>query len=86
MFQNLPIDILKIDMKFIQNAEGSRRGTIVLESVVGMAKRLDIPVIIEGVETQEQLDYVTRLGCDEVQGYFYSRPCRPRHLVKFLQV
>lgn len=72
--KDVPAHILKLDMKFLDNKEASKRGGNILESVVRMAKWLDMAVIAEGVETKEQADFLKSIGCFYVQGYLYARP------------
>lgn len=74
MLKDFDFDILKIDMKFLEDFElGGKVGTV-LTSVIRLAKWLGIPVVAEGVETKEQLDFLRSLGCEMIQGYVYSRP------------
>lgn len=74
MLKNVPVDVLKIDMRFLSDIETSGRSGNILTSIVRMAKWLDMDIIAEGVETRLQLDFLCSIGCDKVQGYFYSRP------------
>ncbi|NLI21996.1 MAG: EAL domain-containing protein [Clostridiales bacterium] len=74
MLKDLTVDILKVDMRFLAGMENNGRAANVMASIVRMAKWLEIVVIAEGVETQPQIDFLRSIGCDEVQGYFYSRP------------
>ena len=74
MFKDMPIDVVKIDMYFLRNIENSMKGMIVLESVVQMAKRLGLQIVVEGVETQKQYDYIRRLRCEMIQGYYFAKP------------
>ena len=74
MISTLPIDALKLDMQFIRNAFSQRKDTRMLEVIIDIADYLDVPVIAEGVETQEQLNALKAMGCDLVQGYYFSRP------------
>ncbi len=74
MLKQLPVNILKIDMKFIDDIVTSKRASDILSSVIYMAWLLDIPVIAEGVETMAQLKHLYKLGCKRIQGYFYSKP------------
>ena len=74
MLKDVPVDILKIDMRFLDDAHNSFRGGMILNSVIRMAGWLDIPVIAEGVETKEQADFLKNMGCNLMQGYFFSRP------------
>ncbi|MEG1404140.1 MAG: EAL domain-containing protein [Oscillospiraceae bacterium] len=84
MLKDVSVDTLKIDMKFLDGFEyGGKVGTVVT-SVVRMAKWLGIPVIAEGVETGEQADFLRSLGCDLIQGYYYSRPIPRAEFEKLL--
>lgn len=71
--KDVPAQILKLDMRFLQSGNSDRGGNIV-ESVVRMAKWLGMSVIAEGVETAEQADYLRSIGCSYMQGYLYARP------------
>jgi diguanylate cyclase (GGDEF)-like protein len=70
----LPIDKVKIDRSFICGMTGNQQDLLVASSTVVLAHSLGLRVIAEGVETQEQLDALRKLECDEVQGYFFSKP------------
>lgn len=74
MLKDLPVDVLKIDLKFLSDFEKSTRARSILISVVRMANWLDIPVIAEGVETKNQLDFLISIGCDRIQGYYLAKP------------
>ena len=74
MISDLPIDALKLDMRFIRNAFKEGGNTHMLEVIIGISDFLSVPVVAEGVETEEQLHALKNLGCDLVQGYFFSRP------------
>ena len=74
MISSLPIDALKLDRQFINDAFKTGGDTHMLEVIIDIADYLAVPVIAEGVETEEQLDALRSLGCDIVQGYFFSRP------------
>lgn len=85
MISSLPIDALKLDMKFIRNAFRDGRDTRLLEVIIDIADYLAVPVIAEGVETQEQLDALKTMGCDMVQGYYFSKPVPPAEYESFLR-
>jgi diguanylate cyclase (GGDEF)-like protein/PAS domain S-box-containing protein len=77
MLKDLPVDVLKIDLKFLDYVDGSpeaTRGNSILRSIVRMAQWLDLKVIAEGVETSRQVDFLRSIGCRYVQGYYYSKP------------
>lgn len=72
--RELPVDVLKIDKEFLRESDTSQRGRRIIESVISMARALDINTVCEGVETGMQLDFLRESGCDMVQGYYLSRP------------
>ncbi|MEG2137106.1 MAG: EAL domain-containing protein [Oscillospiraceae bacterium] len=74
LLKDISVDILKIDMRFLTQTEVPGRGENIIASVIRMAKWLNIPVIAEGAETVEQVDFLRSVGCDYVQGYYYARP------------
>lgn len=76
MLKDMPVNVLKIDLKFLANQENTdvSRGNSILSSVVHMAKNLKMPVIVEGVETAEQVEFLKSIGCEYGQGYYYARP------------
>jgi diguanylate cyclase (GGDEF)-like protein len=74
MLKDIQVDYLKIDMKFIQGDIRSTRSERVMASVVRMAGWLDLPVIVEGVETKEQYEFLQSIGCGYIQGYYFAKP------------
>ena len=74
MLKDIDVDVLKVDMNFLSGDILAGKGEIILTSVIRMAGNLGIPVIVEGVETQEQRDFLAAIGCDYVQGYYYAKP------------
>ncbi len=74
LLKDLHADVLKLDKQFIQNSTNEKRSLVILESILGMAQKLAMGVIAEGVETSEQLDILTELGCRMFQGYYFSKP------------
>ncbi|MEG1800793.1 MAG: EAL domain-containing protein, partial [Oscillospiraceae bacterium] len=74
MLKDILVDVLKIDMTFLSKTEIPGRGENIIASVIRMAKWLSIPVIAEGAETAEQVDFLRSVGCDYVQGYYFARP------------
>lgn len=68
------MDVLKLDKEFFDRGIISEKESIVLANVVRMAKELGMIVLSEGVETEEQDRYLTEIGCDLAQGYFFSKP------------
>jgi len=84
MISTLPIDALKLDMQFIRNAFDKKRDTRMLEVIIEIADYLSVPVIAEGVETAEQLNALRAMGCDIVQGYYFSKPVPAVEFERFL--
>ena len=74
MLSSMPIDVLKMDMAFIQNIERNERDFRLVELILDIARYLKVPVVAEGVETGNQLRLLKDAGCDLVQGYYFSRP------------
>lgn len=74
MLKDAPVDILKMDMKFLEDQGISGRGPEILASLVRMAKKLGMRTIAEGIETKEQGDFLRSVGCEYGQGYYYARP------------
>lgn len=74
LLKNIHADVLKIDMGFLQEIHDSKRNEIILESVIAMARSLNMDVITEGVETEKQFRTLSNMGCTCFQGYYFSRP------------
>ena len=75
MLSILPIDALKLDMRFIRHAFSAEgRDTRLLEAMIKLAEAFEVPTIAEGVETAEQCEVLRAMGCDYIQGYYFSRP------------
>ena len=81
--KRFPIDVLKIDRAFIKDLLNNREDTAIINAILAVAHGLGLTVVAEGVETEEQLRLLRLFGCDEVQGYVYSRPL-PTHKFKSL--
>lgn len=74
MISSLPIDVLKMDMGFIRNIKEDNRELRLVELILDIARYMDVPVVAEGVETEEQLELLRKANCRYVQGYYFSRP------------
>ena len=73
MLKNLPVDVLKVDMRFLHGGD-EQRARAILAAIVQTAKAMDTGLIMEGVETKEEVDFLTSIGCDAMQGYYYAWP------------
>lgn len=72
--KEVPVDTLKLDMKFLDNSTEDTRGGNILTSIIRMAHWIKLPVIAEGVETKAQADYLKSVGCFYMQGYYFAKP------------
>jgi diguanylate cyclase (GGDEF)-like protein len=72
--QSFPFDKIKIDRSFIANVESNHQSAAIVRAMIGLARGLEIPVVAEGVETSEQLDFLSRESCHEIQGYLIGKP------------
>ena len=85
MITTLPIDLLKVDMMFIRHAFSEGGDTRILKVIVDIARSLSVPMVAEGVETEEQMLALRELGCDIVQGYYFSRPVPANEFEAFIR-
>ncbi len=74
MLRNLSVDIIKLDAQFLRMGGDDKKGVHIMESIVNLAKTMGVPIIVEGVETKEESDFLSGLGCRYVQGYYFYRP------------
>ncbi|WP_275791047.1 putative bifunctional diguanylate cyclase/phosphodiesterase [Pararhizobium gei] len=83
--KSFPVRRLKIDRSFVQDIPGDEDDKAITGAIISLAQKLQIEVIAEGVETQAQVDFLRASGCDDIQGYFISRPVEPDALVGLLR-
>jgi diguanylate cyclase (GGDEF)-like protein/PAS domain S-box-containing protein len=79
-----PIDALKIDRSFVSEVATDQQHALLAKAVISLGHSLRLKVVAEGVETAEQLDFLRHHGCDEVQGYFFSKPVPPEEFERML--
>lgn len=82
--RRLPVDVLKIDREFIMEIEEDKDNITIVKALIEVAHGLDMTVIAEGVETRKQEEILRQINCDQIQGYYYSRPLPLKDLVKLL--
>ncbi len=83
--RRLPLDKLKIDKSFVQDMAHSAESSAIVQAIVAMAHRLQLAVIAEGVETAEQVAALRKADCDQIQGYYYSRPLAIEDCAAFIR-
>ena len=74
VLQNIDFDLIKFDLHFMRRFADSEKSRKILVELMKMALSIGVDTLVEGVETQEQVDFLNRIGCDKAQGYLYSRP------------
>ncbi len=84
MLTDMPIDALKMDKAFIRNIQPGNKDMHLVELVLDIAKYLEVPVVAEGVETEEQYKMLKDAGCDIIQGYYFSKPIPPADFSRFV--
>ena len=82
--KTFPLDKLKIDKSFVDNITSDDADRSIIKTIIDLAKHLNLTVIAEGVEHQSQLTQLIEYGCDEIQGYFFSKPIMPDELKAFI--
>lgn len=84
MLKDLPVDGIKLDRSFVREVGQSARAGTIMESIVAMVKKLAMGIVVEGVETKDQLAYLASIGCEDMQGYYFSRPLSEKEFAEFL--
>lgn len=82
--KSLPADTLKLDKTFIDSAENDTSTRIIIETMIGMSKKLGFETVAEGVETKEQLEILENMGCDIIQGYYLGKPVSDEEIENLL--
>ncbi len=85
MLSDMPIDVLKMDMKFVRNIETSDTGMRLVKLILDIARYLGVKAVAEGVETEGQLRLLKDVGCDLIQGFYFSRPVPPEEFEKLIE-
>ena len=85
MLSDMPIDVLKMDMKFVRNIETSDTDMRLVKLILDIARYLGVKVVAEGVETEGQRRLLKDVGCDLIQGFYFSRPVPPEEFEKLIE-
>jgi EAL domain-containing protein (putative c-di-GMP-specific phosphodiesterase class I) len=83
--KRLPIDCVKIDASFIRGIPVDASDVAITETVIAMSRSLGLRVVAEGVETRDQMRFLEQRGCDEMQGYYFSRPLPAEDMAAYLR-
>ena len=83
--KHFPVDTLKVDRSFIRNIPLDAEDKAITEAIIAMGKTLSLTVVAEGVETEEQMNFLKEHSCDEMQGYYFSKPVAPEHFADLLR-
>lgn len=84
LLKELPFDTLKIDGGFFKNTTDLDRANIVVKNIIGLAKSLNMNIVAEGIETEEQVEFLRTTECDLIQGYYYSKPISASDFEKYM--
>ncbi len=84
VIKNMPLDELKIDMSFIRDIAHNAMDRVFVETIISFGKGLKVTLVAEGVETQEQLTLLKNMGCDQAQGFLFSKPVPEENFTKLL--
>ena len=74
VLKDYSFDVLKIDMKFLSSFDSNEKSKIILNMIIDLATNLGMYSLTEGVETQEEADFLARVGCGRLQGYYFGKP------------
>ena len=85
MLTTIPIDVLKLDMKFVRNMHKDEKSLKLVELIVDIAKFFDVPLVAEGVEDEAQFKTLKEMGCDVIQGYYFSKPIPAEEFETFIE-
>jgi len=83
--KRFPLDAIKVDRSFIKDLMAHREDAAITEAIIAMGKSLKLKVVAEGVETKDQLSFLRKHDCDEMQGYYFSKPVTQNEFTQILQ-
>ena len=83
--RQFPVDTIKIDRSFVSDITHDVADLAIVDSVIGLAHRLNLRTVAEGAETEAQVQVLRELGCSEIQGFFFSRPLAPEQVPEFVR-
>lgn len=85
MLKEMPLDVIKMDLRFLDGGDNEEKSRYILRTLIALAQNMNLLVVVEGVESAEQVEFLRRIGRCFVQGYYYSKPVDCKAFVKMLQ-
>ena len=85
LLKDLNANTIKLDREFLSNSSNSTRGKKIIRNVIALCLDLKMDVVTEGIETKDQIDFITRCGCQIGQGYYYAKPLCEKDFVTFAE-
>ncbi|MEN8171121.1 MAG: EAL domain-containing protein [Pseudomonadota bacterium] len=83
--RRLPLDLIKVDRSFVSDISSDKSDSVIAHAIVNLAQSLELESVAEGIETDEQREYMRSIGCNRFQGYYYSRPLSPDDFARYWQ-
>jgi len=83
--KQLPVDKIKIDISFVRGININHKDEAIIKVIIALAKNLELKVIAEGAETKEQIEFLRKEGCDEIQGYYYHKPMQAKQIEELMK-
>ena len=84
MLKDMPVDVLKLDMRFLSNSSDEKRAQTIIRNIIHLSEELSIDSLTEGVETQEQYESLSEMGCKLFQGYYFAKPMPVEDFIEFV--
>jgi diguanylate cyclase (GGDEF)-like protein/PAS domain S-box-containing protein len=85
IIEKLPIDFLKIDKDFVRYMFSDKHNIPIIKAIISLSKNLEVMVVAEGVETEQQAETLTKIGCDYLQGFFFSEPLKVKEMEEYIR-
>lgn len=85
LLKDIPVNTIKIDKEFLRVSSTNNRGKKVIRNVIAMCRDLKLDVVTEGIETKEQVDFITSCGCQIAQGFYYAKPLKLQEFLDFAE-
>ena len=84
MLKDMPVDVLKLDMRFLSKSSDEKRAQTIIRNIIHLSEELSIYSLTEGVETKEQYESLSEMGCKLFQGYYFAKPMPVEDFIEFV--